>query len=143
MLSRGARKQSNHWNRTRSEEAPSKPLPYYHNINVGMVKRERTQSLNLPSSPVIERPRRRSVDATSTSTTHPYLIGYHKSVQFSSTTTRVLIPAKEEQDKEVLFWTCDDLKSFREDAEMDIFLYAVTKCVSMKGAMDELYRGES
>ena len=63
-----------------------------------------------------------------------------KGVKFSNQVRIILIPSKDELDKQELYWDAVDMASFKEDAEIDVFLYAVANSMSMSQAIKKLYQ---
>ena len=125
-----SRRQS--WNRTRSEHAPlAKPS------QPQLLRKERGLSLSLPSSPIIaEQERRHSIGSLPMSA----LELSTKGVKFSNKVRIILIPSKDELDKHELYWDAVDMATFKEDAEIDVFLFAVANSMSMSQAIKKLYQ---
>ena len=63
-----------------------------------------------------------------------------KRVEFSDTNHLTLIPSREELDKELLFWTRDDVRSFKQSAMTEILDYSRSRVVGIRVARAELYQ---
>ena len=63
-----------------------------------------------------------------------------KRVGFSDTNHLTLIPSREELDKDLLFWTRDDVRSFKESAVAELLAYARSRIVGVRVARAELYQ---
>lgn len=63
-----------------------------------------------------------------------------KGVKFSNKVRIILIPSKDELDKHELYWDAVDMATFKEDAEIDVFLFAVANSMSMSQAIKKLYQ---
>lgn len=102
-----------------------------------LLRKERGQSMSLPSSPVIEEHGRRHSIGSLPSTVFDMS---RKGVKFSNQVRIILIPSKDELDKHELYWDAIDMASFKEDAEIDVFLFAVANSMSMSQAIKKLYQ---
>ena len=63
-----------------------------------------------------------------------------KRVGFSDTNHLTLIPSRGELDKELLFWTRDDVRLFKESAVAELLAYARSRIVGIRVARAELYQ---
>lgn len=66
---------------------------------------------------------------------------YDSSVRFSSCVEVILIPSREEfESASDLFWTLEEISSFRSKAMAEIMSYAAVKAVSFEEAREALYQ---
>ena len=114
------------WRKTRSEQPPCQLSAYM-----------LFAALDVPPPPPLRRVKERERSPTLTDTIDS---PRGKRVEFSDTNYLTLIPSREELDKELLYWTRDDVRLFKENAVEELLAYARSRIVGVRVARAELYQ---